>query len=94
MTKLENLHDLEYLGNIILCMELVIKWKKLKPDNPELKELSSALTQVAFYNTRLKQDLATYKHIASEYQYEKNKVKLELQELKEKYNKMKELDLK
>lgn len=94
MTKAENLQDLEYLGHIQLCLELAIKWRKMKPDNPEIKALSGALTQIVFYNTRLKQDLATHKLIVSEYRYDKNKAELELQELKEKYNKMKELDLK
>lgn len=93
MTKLENLHDLEYLGNMTLCMELAIKWKKLKPDNLEIKELSRALTEVAFYNNRLKQDLDTYKLIASEYRYEKNKALLELREIKEKYENLKKIDL-
>ena len=93
MTKLENLHDLEYLGNITLCMELVIKWKKLKPDNTELQELSRALTEVAFYNNRLKQDLDTYKLIASEYRYEKNTAILELREIKKKYENLKKIDL-
>lgn len=93
MTKLENLHDLEYLGNITLCMELVIKWKKLKPDNLEIQELSRALTEVAFYNNRLKQDLDTYKLIASEYRYEKNKAILELRDIKEKYENLKKIDL-
>lgn len=93
MTKLENLHDLEYLNNITLCMELVIKWKKLKPDNPELQELSRALTEVAFYNNRLKQDVDTYKFIASEYRYEKNKAILELRDIKEKYENLKKIDL-
>ena len=78
MTKAENLQDLEYLGHIQLCLELAIKWKKMKPDNPEIKALSGALMEIAFYNTR----------------YDKNKAKLELEELKEKYNKMKKLDLK
>lgn len=94
MTKVENLQDLEYLGHIQLCLELAIKWKKMKPDNPEIKALSGALMEIAFYNNRLKQDLATYKLIASEYRNDKNKAILELRELQEKYNKMKELDLK
>lgn len=93
MTKLENIHDLEYLGNIILCMELAIKWKKLKPDNPELQELSRALQEIAFYNNRLKQDLDTYKLIASEYRYEKNTAILELREIKKKYENLKKIDL-
>ena len=93
ITKAENLQDLEYLGNITLCMELAIKWGKLKPNNKEIKELSRALTEIAFYNNRLKQDLATWKLIASEYRYDKNKVKLELQELNKKYDNLKKIDL-
>ena len=56
MDKIENLHDLEYYGNIQVCLELALKWKKLKPDNKEIQELSRALIDISFYVIRIKKD--------------------------------------
>lgn len=83
MDKIQNLHDLEYYGNIQLCCSLVQKWIKLKPENVELQELGKALTNVAFYVVRIQGDLEKHKEAISGYRYDKNKALLELQELKE-----------
>ena len=93
MNKLQNLHDLEYYTNAQLCIELASKWSKAKPDNKEIKALSKALTEIAFYVVRVQQDLAVREQSASNYNYEKNKVMLELQELQKKYETLKKLDL-
>jgi hypothetical protein len=82
--KIQNLHDLEYYGNMQLCTSLVQKWIKLKPDNKELQHLSKALTDTAFYVNRIQGDLQKHKEAISDYRYDKNKALLELQELKNK----------
>ena len=81
--KIQNLHDLEYYGNMQLCTSLVQKWIKLKPDNKELQHLSKALTDTAFYVNRIQGDLQKHKEAISDYREDKNKALLELQELKQ-----------
>ena len=84
MDKIQNLHDLEYYGNIELCCSLAKKWIKLKPDNPELKKLVNALIDISIYVVRVQGDLQKHKTAISDYRYDKNKALLELQELKNK----------
>tara|TARA_B100001250_G_C19355199_1_gene595123 strand:+ start:46 stop:330 length:285 start_codon:yes stop_codon:yes gene_type:complete len=93
MDKIENLHDLEYYGNIQVCLELALKWKKLKPDNKEIQELSRALIDISFYVIRIKKDLDANKIAVSDYRYDKNKALLQLQEIKNKYENLKKLDI-
>ncbi len=83
MDKIQNLHDLEYYGNMQLCTGLVQKWIRLKPDNPELKAMGKALTNIAFYVVRIQGDLEKHKEAISGYRYDKNKALLELQEIKD-----------
>ena len=87
MDKIQNLHDLEYYGNILLCTELVQKWRKLKPDNKELKKISEALIKVSLYVVRLQDDLSKHKEAISDYRYRKNKALLELKDMQKKYEK-------
>ena len=82
MDKIQNLHDLEYYGNILLSTELVKRWIKLKPNNKELKKLGEALIQISLYVVRIQDDLSKHKEAISDYRYDKNKALLELQELK------------
>ena len=63
MDKIKNLHDLEYYGNIQLCIELALKWGKLKPDNKEIKALSKALIDISLYVIRINGDLEDYKRL-------------------------------
>ena len=93
MDKIENLHDLEYYGNIQVCLELALKWKKLKPDNKEIQELSRALIDISFYVIRIKKDWDANKIAVSDYRYDKNKALLQLQEIKNKYENLKKLDI-
>jgi len=51
----------------------------------------SAYIKVVFYVTRITQDNAVKESLISKYRYERNKARLELQELKEKYNNLKDL---
>ena len=37
MDKIQNLKDLKYYANIQLCLELALKWSKLKPKNKEIQ---------------------------------------------------------
>tara|TARA_R100001530_G_C4316279_1_gene154455 strand:+ start:356 stop:619 length:264 start_codon:yes stop_codon:yes gene_type:complete len=83
MDKIQNLHDLEYYGNMQLCTGLVQKWIRLKPDNKELQHLCKALTDVAFYVNRIQGDLKKHQEAISDYRDDKNRALLELQELKQ-----------
>ena len=93
MDKIENLHDLEYLGNIQLCLELSLKWSKLRPENKEIKELSKAVMGISFYVMRTVKDLQKHKEAISGYKYDKNQALLELAELKKKYDNLKNTEL-
>ncbi len=83
MDKIQNLHDLEYYGNMQLCTGLVQKWIRLKPENKELQHLCKALTDVAFYVNRIQGDLQKHQEAISDYREDKNRALLELQELKQ-----------
>ena len=87
----QNLHNLEYLNNSILVSEILQKWKKQKPDHKELNEVVNAYIQVVFYVTRVTQDNTVKDNLISKYRYERNKALLELEELKKKYNNLKDL---
>jgi hypothetical protein len=87
----QNLHNLEYLNNSILVSEILQKWKKQKPDHKELNEVVDAYIQVVFYITRITQDNTVKDSLISKYRYERNKALLELEELKKKYNNLKDL---
>lgn len=87
----QNLHNLEYLNNSILVSEILQKWKKQKPDHKELNEVVNAYIQVVFYITRITQDNTVKDSLISKYRYERNKALLELEEIKKKYNNLKDL---
>ena len=87
----QNLHNLEYLNNSILVSEILQKWKNQKPDHKELNEVVNAYIQVVFYVTRVTQDNTVKDNLISKYRYERNKALLELEELKKKYNTLKDL---
>lgn len=91
MDKITNLKDLEYYSDMLLCTGLAKKWRDAKPKNQHLIKLADALVNITFYVINLKQDLETYKIASSDYRYEKNKALLELQELKTKYENLKDL---
>jgi len=82
--KIDNLEDLKYYSNMLLCTGLVKKWRELKPDNPELKKVSKALVEVTLYVIRLQEDKLNYQTAFSDERYAKNKALLELKELTEK----------
>ena len=87
----QNLHNLHYLNNSILVSEILKKWHKQKPDHKELNKVVSAYIKIVFYITRITQDNTVKDSLISKFRYERNKARLELQELKEKYNNLKDL---
>ena len=93
MDKIENLHDLEYMSNIQLCLELSLKWSKLRPENKEVRALSRAVMDISFYVLRMSKDLQKYKEAISQYRYDKNKALLELKDLKKKYDNLRKTEL-
>ena len=93
MDKIENLHDLEYMSNIQLCLELSLKWSKLRPENKEVRALSRAIMDISFYVLRMSKDLQKYKEAISDYRHNKNKALIELKEIKDKYNNLQQAEL-
>jgi len=86
--KIQNLKDIEYYSNMELCSSLVRKWRKLKPNNKELKSFDLNLLEISLYVVEIQRDNHFHKDAISDYKERWNKVRLELQELKEKYDKL------
>ena len=84
MDKIQNLKDLEYYGNILLCTELANKLIKLKPHNKELKKLGDGLLNIAIYVVGLQDDLNKHKEAISDYRYKKNQAILKCRDLERK----------
>jgi len=82
--KIENLQDLKYYSNMLLCTGLIKKWTELKPDNPDLQKMAKALIDITLYVIRLQEDLQCNKIAVSDYRYRKNKALLQLKELTDK----------
>ena len=93
MDKIESLHDMEYMGNIQLCLELSLKWSRLRPENKEVRALSRAVMDISFYVLRMSKDLQKYKEAISDYRYNQNKALLELKEIKDKYDNLQQTEL-
>lgn len=85
MDKIQNLNDLKYYSNMLLCTGIVKKWTDLKPNNPDLQKMAKALIDITLYVIRIQEDLQCNKIAVSDYRYRKNKALLELKEIKEKY---------
>lgn len=90
--KIQNLHDLQYFGDMECCLALALKWKKLRPDNQEILALSKSLMEISFYVNRIQSDLQKYRFVVSEYQHEKNKAILELREIEDEMFKLKKIE--
>mgnify|MGYP003668232188 CR=1 FL=1 len=56
MEQIQRLHDLQYWSNAQMCIDLLQKWVKIKPDNEETKEMIKAMQEMTFYVARLKDD--------------------------------------
>lgn len=88
--KVQNLKDLEYYSNIEFCSSLVRDWVKLKPKNEQLKKLSKCLLEISLYVVEIQRDNHFHKEAIGDYKYSKNKALLELEELRKKYEKLKD----
>ena len=93
MNAIENIHNLEYLSNSIVVLEKLKQWQKARPENKDLDNLITKYLDITFYIVRLHQDAVAKDMMISKYRYERNKVRLELQELKDKYTHLKNLEL-
>jgi hypothetical protein len=97
-SKINTLKDLEYFGAFTYCAEMVLKWEKLKPDNPEIKEFARSIAVVFFYVNQIQSDRMHYDNAISEYRADKNRAVLrarkseaEVKKLTEELNKLKKL---
>ena len=89
--KIQNLKDLEYYSNMEYTTSLVRDWVRLKPENEQLKKLSKCLLEISLYVVEIQRDNQFHREAISDYRYSKNKAWLDLEELKEKYEKLKPL---
>ena len=92
-TKKQNLKDLEFYGHMDAALKLITKWKDQSPHNKELQLMSESLVGIFFWSNTMEQEVRVHDEIVSQYREERNKAKLELQELKEKYEHLKKLEL-
>lgn len=74
--KINTLKDLEYYGAFTYCAEMVLKWEKMKPDNPELQEFSRSIAVVFFYVNEIQNDRLMYDKAMSEMRSDKNRAVL------------------
>ena len=78
---------------IRVVLEKLKEWQKARPDNKDLNNLITKYLDITFYIVRLQQDAMAKDMMISKYRFERNKARLELQELKDKYTHLKELEL-
>ena len=88
--KIQNLKDLEYYSNMEYTTSLVRDWVRLKPENEQLKKLSKCLLEISLYVVEIQRDNRFHREAISDYKYSKNKALLELEELRKKYEKLKD----
>jgi hypothetical protein len=88
---IENQNDLLYYTDIELCLSLVKKWLKDRPNNKELQELSKALVSISFYVNKLTLDRYSYTRLITDARQEKNQALLKAQDLHEQIVKLKKL---
>ena len=88
--KVQNLKDLEYYSNMEYTSSLVRDWVRLKPENEQLKKLSKCLLEISLYVVEIQRDNRFHREAISDYKYSKNKALLELEELRKKYEKLKD----
>tara|TARA_R110002124_G_scaffold47641_8_gene141456 strand:- start:286 stop:579 length:294 start_codon:yes stop_codon:yes gene_type:complete len=92
-TQIQNLKDLEFYTDIDIAISLVKKWREASPDNKELKLMQDSLLGIFLWANTMEQEARIHDSIVSQYREDRNKARLELQELKDKYEHLKKLEL-
>ena len=64
--KLQAVKDKQYAEDILLATMLVYEWRKLKPENDELKALSMSLVDIKKYVDGLQTDINALKSMIDE----------------------------
>tara|TARA_R100000742_G_C4276418_1_gene97467 strand:+ start:291 stop:578 length:288 start_codon:yes stop_codon:yes gene_type:complete len=92
-TKIQNLKDLEFYSAIENVASLIKKWREQSPANDELKLLENNVIEIFLWTNNMEQEHRLLTSAISEHREEKNKALNKYNELKKKYDKMKELEL-
>ena len=82
--------DLQNSIDTQLVLELLIKWGKAKPDNPELREVSTAFMNIIGYTNKLTMERWGYERYCSDAREERNRAILRARSAEETINKLKE----
>ncbi len=85
--KIDTLQDIKYINNFNLVSEVLLKWSKLK-SNKELDKIISAMSEIAFYNIKLKEERDNMLDIVSEYRSDKLRAVQRARKAEEKLNKI------
>jgi hypothetical protein len=85
--KIDTLQDIKYINNFNLVSEVLLKWSKLK-SNKELDKIISAMSEIAFYNIKLKEERDNMLDIVSEYRADKLRAVQRARKAEEKLNKI------
>ncbi len=83
--KRKVLMESNYIAKYSILAQHLLEAKSKKPDSPKLLEMIKALTEIAFYVNYLEIEQREWKVTAHERIRERDKLKLELKDLKEKY---------
>jgi len=92
-TQIQNLKDLEFYAHIDSAINLIKKWIDKSPNNKELQLMSDSLVGIFLWANTMEQEARIHDSIVSEYREDRNKARLELQDLKDKYEHLKKLEL-
>ena len=93
MTAEDNIHNLNYLNESLLVGEILKDWNETKPENKGLNIIIKAYAKMTMYVARLNNDIMAKDMLISKFRFERNKARVELQELKKKYEHLKNLEL-
>jgi|TARA_R110002012_G_scaffold188309_1_gene355416 hypothetical protein len=92
-SKIQNLKDLEFYAHMDAALNLIKKWKDKSPHNKEINLMSESLIGIFFWANTMEQEVRVHDAIVSQYRDDRNNTRLELQELKNKYEHLKKLEL-
>ena len=80
MDKIQNLHDFEYWNNSIMCIDILQKWIKIRPESEEVKSMIKAYQEMSFYVARLKDDFNKQQQVLIDVTNQRNKWCVDAQE--------------